>query len=45
MVHRRMQNDSIAMDELYIKRDCLALGDFLFFSMYSFSCIAKQVRL
>jgi len=30
------------VDELYIKRVLIALEDFLFFSLYSFSCIAKQ---
>jgi len=30
-------------DELYIKRVLMAMEDFLFFSLYSFSCIAKQV--
>jgi len=29
-------------DELYIKRVLMVLEDFLFFSLYSFSCIAKQ---
>jgi hypothetical protein len=43
MVHRSMGNDSRVADELYIKRVLLALEDFLFFSLYSFSCIAKQV--
>jgi hypothetical protein len=38
-----MRNDSMVADGLYIKRVLLALGDFLFFSLYSFSCIAKQV--
>jgi hypothetical protein len=38
-----MRNGSRAADELYIKRVLLALEDFLFFSLYSFSCIAKQV--
>jgi len=42
MVHRSMGNDSRVADELYIKRVLLALGDFLFFSRYLFSCIAKQ---
>jgi len=42
MVHRSMGNDSRVADELYIKRVLLALGDFLFFSLYLFSCIAKQ---
>jgi hypothetical protein len=43
MVHRSMRNDSRVADELYIKRVLLVLEDFLFFSLYSFSCIAKQV--
>jgi len=43
MVHRSMGNDSRVADELYIKRVLMVLEDFLFFSLYSFSCIAKQV--
>ena len=43
MVHRSMGNDSRVADELYIKRVLIVLEDFLFFSLYSFSCIAKQV--
>jgi hypothetical protein len=43
MIHQSMTNDSRVADELYIKRVLLALEDFLFFSLYSFSCIAKQV--
>jgi hypothetical protein len=43
MVHQSMRNDSRVTDGLYIKRVLLALEDFLFFSLYSFSCIAKQV--
>jgi hypothetical protein len=43
MVHQSMRNDSRVADELYINRVLLALEDFLFFSLYSFSCIAKQV--
>jgi hypothetical protein len=43
VVHRSMRNDSRVADGLYIKRVLLALEDFLFFSLYSFSCIAKQV--
>jgi len=45
MVHRSMRNDSRVADEVYIKRDCLVLEEFLFFSLYSFSFIAKQVPL
>jgi len=43
MVHRSMRNGLRVADGLYIKRVLLALEDFLFFSLYSFSCIAKQV--
>jgi hypothetical protein len=43
MVHQCMRNGSQVADKLYIKRVLLALEDFLFFSLYSFSCIAKQV--
>jgi hypothetical protein len=43
MVHQRMKNDSRVAAELYIKRVLLALEDSLFFSLYAFSCIAKQV--
>jgi len=42
-VHRSMRNGSRVADGLYIKRVLLVLEDFLFFSLYSFSCIAKQV--
>jgi hypothetical protein len=42
-VHWSMGNGSRMTEELYIKRVLLALEDFLFFSLYSFSCIAKQV--
>jgi len=45
MVHWSMENESRAADEVYIKRGCLVLEDFLFLSLYSFSCIAKQARL
>jgi len=43
MVHWSMRNDSRVADELYIKRVLLVLEDILFFSLYSCSCIAKQV--
>jgi hypothetical protein len=43
MVHWSIRNGSRVADELYIKRVLLALQDFLFFSLYSFSCIEKQV--
>jgi len=42
MVHRSMRNGSRVTDELYIKRVLMALEDFLFFSLYSFSCIASN---
>jgi len=42
MVHRSMENGSRVADELYIKRVLIALEDFLFFSLYSFSCIASN---
>ena len=45
MVHRSMGNDSKVADEVYIKRGCLVSDGFLFFSLYSFSCIAKQAVL
>jgi len=38
-----MRNGSRVADGLYIKRVLSVLEDFLFFSLYSFSCIAKQV--
>jgi len=43
MVHRSMRNGSRVADELYIKRVLSALEDNHSFSLYSFSCIAKQV--
>jgi len=42
MVHRSMKNGSRVADELNIKRVLIALEDFLFFSLYSFSCIANN---
>ena len=42
MVHWSMENGSRVADELYIKRVLLVLEDFLFFSLYSFSCIASN---
>ena len=44
-VLRSMKNGSRVTDKLYINRGCLALEDFLFFFLYSFSCVAKQVQL
>jgi hypothetical protein len=45
MVHQGISNDSTEKDELHIVRSCLVLDHFLFFSLYSFSCIAKQVMI
>ena len=42
MVHRSMENGSRVADELYIKRVLIVLEDFLFFSLYSFFCIANN---
>ena len=42
MVHRSMKNGSRVAYELYIKRVLIVLEDFLFFSLYSFSCIASN---
>ena len=42
MVHRSMKNGSRVADELYIKRVLMVLEGFLFFSLYSFSCIASN---
>ena len=42
MVHRSMEDGSRVADGLYIKRVLLVLEDFLFFSLYSFSCIASN---
>jgi hypothetical protein len=41
--HRSMRNGSRVADELCIKRVFLVLEVFVFFSLYLFSCIAKQV--
>jgi hypothetical protein len=43
MGHRSMRTDSRVADQGYIKGVLLALKDFLFFSLYLFSCIAKQI--
>jgi len=43
LVHPGMRNDSMAPEELFMKRGCCVLQDFVFFSLYSFSCIAQQV--
>jgi len=41
MVHQSMRNGSRVADGLYIKRVLLVLEDFLFFSLYSFSCVSN----
>jgi len=41
-VHRGMRNGSRVADDLYIQSVLLALEDFLFFSLYSFSFKANQ---
>jgi hypothetical protein len=43
MVYWSMRNGSKVADELCIKGALAVRDDFLFFSLYSFSCIAKQV--
>ena len=43
MVHWGMRDGLGVADKLYIKRVLLVLEGFLFFSLYTFSCIAKQV--
>jgi len=42
MLRSSMRNSLRVADELYIKIVLLTLEDFLFFSHYLFSCIAKQ---
>jgi hypothetical protein len=42
MVHQGMRNDSMVVDELYIKRGGLAFEGFLCSSVYSVSGIANQ---
>jgi len=41
MVHQGMGKSLRGADELYMNRVLLALEDFLFFALYSFSCEAK----
>jgi len=45
MVHRSMRDNLRVADEVYLKRGCLVLKDFLLFSLDSFSCIAKKAQL
>jgi hypothetical protein len=42
LVHRSMKDDSGVANRLYIKRGCLLLEDWLFFSLYWFSWIAHN---
>jgi hypothetical protein len=42
LVHRSMKDDSKVANELYLKRGCLTSEDFLFFSLYSYSCIPSN---
>jgi len=37
MIHRSMRNDSRVTDEFFTKRVLMALKDFFFFYLYSFS--------
>jgi len=43
MVHRGIRNNSRVVYKLYIERGLLVLENLLLFSLYLFSCIAKQV--
>jgi hypothetical protein len=43
MVHQSIGDHSRVADEFCIKRVLLTLKDFLFFCLYSFSCIANQL--
>jgi len=45
MVYWSLRNGSRVADELYIEGVLLALEYFLFVSLYSFSSIAKQVKI
>ena len=45
MVHRGMKNGSMVVDNLYMKRGCCTLEDFLFFSLYLFSCVQSKLQL
>ena len=45
MVNGSMKDDSRVADEVFIKRRCLVLEDFFFFSLGSVSRIAKKARL
>jgi len=41
-IHQSMGDDSSVAEKLYIRRDYLEWENFLFVSLYSFSCIARQ---
>ena len=43
IAHQKIRIGLIVADQLYLKILLLALEDFLFFSLNSLSCIAKQV--
>jgi hypothetical protein len=43
MVHRSMRDNSRVVKEMFIKRHCLGLDNFIFFYLDLFSCIAKEV--
>jgi len=43
MVHQSMRNGLKVADELNIQRVLMALEEVIFFSLYSFSCTAKEV--
>jgi len=42
MINRSMRNNSKVVDKLYIKRGCLLLEDFPFFSLYSCSSMTNR---
>jgi hypothetical protein len=43
MVHQNMKNDFKGEEELYIKRCCLVLEDFICLLLYLFPSIAMEV--
>ena len=44
MIYQSMGNDSREADEVYIKRGCSVLEDFVFFSLYLIPGIAKRIQ-
>jgi len=42
MVLQSIKDSSMVANEVFIKRSCLVSEGFLFFSLYSFFCIAKH---